>query len=157
MKGMSLKLQRVQIPTSLVSEAIGLLEIKKLVKELIFFGIVDRYTKKSDKRKYAHGSTKGASVFKYVKALLAAAAEGATGINVTETKSGIRFEIIRDNNKKDEDENKKNSSFTVINILILLITACGIYLLSNFWIGSEEQHTELVESNSNAFLTRFFI
>ncbi|MGY0427367.1 MAG: RHS repeat-associated core domain-containing protein, partial [Polaribacter sp.] len=78
---------------------------KEISKGVDIFGIVDKYEKKSDKAQYAHGSTKGASVFKSVKALLAAAAKGATGINVTETKSGIKFEIIRDNNKKDDEQN----------------------------------------------------
>jgi len=75
---------------------------KEISKGVDVFGIVDKYEKKSDKRKYAHGSTKGSSVFKAVKALLKLASEGATGINVTETKSGVKFEIIRDNNNEDE-------------------------------------------------------
>lgn len=69
------------------------------------FGIVDKFSSKSDKMKYAHGSTKGAGVFKYVKALLnAVAAGGATGVNVTETSSGVKFEFIR---IKDNDEDDK--------------------------------------------------
>lgn len=34
----------------------------------------------------------------------AAAASGATGVKVTETKSGVKFEIIRDNRKKEDDK-----------------------------------------------------
>ncbi len=71
---------------------------KEISKGVDIIGVVDKYEKKSDKNKYAHGSTKGSSVFKSAKALLKAAASGATGVNVTETKSGIKFEFIRDNN-----------------------------------------------------------
>ncbi len=78
---------------------------KEISKGVDVFGIVDKYEKKSDKRKYAHGSTRLSSVFKYAKALLKLASEGATGINVTETKSGIKFEIIRDNNKDEDEKN----------------------------------------------------
>lgn len=76
---------------------------KEISKDVDIIGVVDKYEKKSDKIKYAHGSTKSSSVFKSAKALLKAAAEGATGVNVTETASGIKFEFIRDNNKKDDD------------------------------------------------------
>lgn len=60
-------------------------------------GVVDKFSNKSDKRNYAHGSTKGAGVFGEVKALIQAAASGSTGVNVTETSSGVIFEFIRDN------------------------------------------------------------
>lgn len=60
-------------------------------------GVVDKFSSKSGKRKYAHGSTKGASVFKDIKALIKAVADGSTGVNVTESSSGVKFEFIKDN------------------------------------------------------------
>lgn len=33
-----------------------------------------------------------------------AAASGATGVNVTETSSGVRFEFIRNNEEEDEEK-----------------------------------------------------
>jgi RHS repeat-associated protein len=68
------------------------------------FGVVDKFSSRSDKFQYAHGSTKNASVFKDVRALLMAAASGAKGVNVTETKSGVKFEFIR--KKEDEEDDK---------------------------------------------------
>ncbi|WP_229802483.1 RHS repeat-associated core domain-containing protein [Echinicola pacifica] len=76
----------------------------KEVSNADVFGVVDKFSSNSDKAKYAHGSTKGGGVFKSVNALLKAAASGATGVNVTETSSGVRFEFIRKN--EDEDKNK---------------------------------------------------
>jgi RHS repeat-associated protein len=75
----------------------------KEVRGADIFGVVDKYSNTSDKVQYAHGSTKSADVFKYVKAMLKAAAEGATGVNITETSSKIKFEFIR---TKDDDEKK---------------------------------------------------
>ena len=60
-------------------------------------GVIDKYSAKSDKRNYAHGSTKSAGVFKEAKALILAAAAGSTGVNVTESSTGVKFEFIRDN------------------------------------------------------------
>jgi uncharacterized protein RhaS with RHS repeats len=76
---------------------------KEISKGVDISGVVDKFSSKSDKALYSHGSTKGSGVFKEVKALLAAAASGATGVKVTETKSGVKFEIIRDNRKKEDD------------------------------------------------------
>ncbi len=71
------------------------------------FGVVDKFSSSSDKFFYSHGSTKGAGVFKEVKAMLKAAAAGATGVNVAETSSGVRFEFIRDNNESEDEEDEK--------------------------------------------------
>ena len=68
------------------------------------FGIVDKFSSNSDKVQFAHGSTKGPRVFNDVKALLKAAASGSTGVNVTETSSGVRFEFIRVNEDEQEEE-----------------------------------------------------
>ena len=57
-----------------------------------------------DKFTYSHGSTKGSGVFKEVNAMIKAAMSGATGVNVTESASGIKFTFIRDNTKKEEEE-----------------------------------------------------
>jgi RHS repeat-associated protein len=67
-------------------------------------GVVDKFSKVMDKFTYSHGSTKGAGVFKEVSALINAALSGATGVNVTESASGVKFTIIRDNTKKEEEE-----------------------------------------------------
>ena len=68
------------------------------------FGVVDKFSSGKEKFLYSHGSTKGAGVFKDVKALLKAVASGATGVNVTETSSGVRFEFIRKNEDENEDK-----------------------------------------------------
>jgi hypothetical protein len=61
------------------------------------FGVVDKFESKSDQRKFAHGSTKSAGVFKDVKALLQSAATNAVGIKVNSTENGVKFTFIRDN------------------------------------------------------------
>jgi hypothetical protein len=65
-------------------------------------GVVDKFSKMMDKIQFSHGSTKGAGVWKEVRALLDAATKGASSVNVKESKSGVTFEIIRDNKKKEE-------------------------------------------------------
>ena len=67
------------------------------------FGVVDKFSSKKDKFLYSHGSTKSGSVFDEVKAMIKAAASGSTGINVTETDSGVKFEFIRTNDDEDDD------------------------------------------------------
>jgi len=79
---------------------VGTTEVKGTDKS----GVVDKFSKMMDKLQYSHGSTKGAGVWKEVRALLDAATKGATSVNVTETKSGVKFEIIRDNSKKKEEQ-----------------------------------------------------
>jgi RHS repeat-associated protein len=66
-------------------------------------GIVHKFDKFMDKLQYSHGSTKGAGVWKDVNALVRAVIKGASSVNVTETKSGIRFDIIRDNKNNEEE------------------------------------------------------
>ncbi len=78
---------------------------KEIKKGVDVYGVVDRFARRSDQRQYAHGQTKTSEVFKYAKALIGLASKGATGINVTETKTGFTFEIIRDNeNEKDNEQ-----------------------------------------------------
>ena len=70
------------------------------------FGVVDKFESKLDKFQFAHGSTKSAGVFKELKALLKAVQQnkGVAGFKVTETKDGIRFDVIRNyTNTEDED------------------------------------------------------
>ena len=76
----------------------------KEVEGADIFGIVDKFSTGKKKFLYSHGSTKGAGVFREVKALIKSVASGATGVNVTETSSGVKFEFIRKN--EDEDEKK---------------------------------------------------
>ena len=69
-------------------------------------GVVDRFSSFMDKAKFSHGSTKGSRVFKQVEALIRAASKGNTGVDVTESSSGIKFEFIKDNRKPSQKRGK---------------------------------------------------
>ncbi len=73
----------------------------KAVKGADVFGVVNKFSEAKDRFLYSHGSTKGGRAFRDLEALLKAAASGATGVNVTESDSGISFKFIR---KEDEEK-----------------------------------------------------
>ncbi len=46
----------------------------------------------------------------------------------------------------------------IMNSIIVLIGGCGLFFTSFFWIGSQEQHQELIEASGvYFFLKRFFV
>jgi len=49
----------------------------------------------------------------------------------------------------------KNTHLAV-NILIILLGAYSLYFMSNFWIGSEEQHKELINNSGVSFFFKKF-
>ena len=70
------------------------------------FAVIDKFESSSDKFQFAHGSTKGAGVFDELKSILKAIAKnGSSFAKITETKDGIKIDILRyKGNRNDEDD-----------------------------------------------------
>lgn len=49
----------------------------------------------------------------------------------------------------------KNTHF-VVNTIMMLLGAYCLYFISNFWIGSEEQHKEIITNSGVSFFFKKF-
>jgi RHS repeat-associated protein len=78
----------------------------KEINNVSVYAIVDKFQSWSDKKLYAHGSTRNADVFKELKALLKIISEhkGVAGFRSKETKDGITFEVIRNYTEQEDDK-----------------------------------------------------
>lgn len=52
--------------------------------------------------------------------------------------------------------NFSKNTYSAINIILILLGAYLIYFISNFWIGSQEQHEKVIDNSGVSFFFKKF-